>query len=97
LEFKESNRGLTIQSEFRKMNVRVDLEGDQMLVHGGTKPLGNKVSSNHDHRIAMACSVLGLGAEGNTEIEAAESVSKSYPGFFTDLQMLGASVSLQES
>ena len=52
------------------------------------------VHSHHDHRIAMACAVAALKANGKTIIEEAEAVNKSYPGFYEDLKVLGANVSL---
>src|SRR5690606_24577342 len=36
LAHKESNRGLTLQEEFGKMGLRVDLYGDIMHIHGGS-------------------------------------------------------------
>jgi 3-phosphoshikimate 1-carboxyvinyltransferase len=53
-----------------------------------------KVSSHHDHRIAMAAAVSALRANGPVEITHAEAVHKSYPTFYSDIQMLGAAVSL---
>ncbi|ODS80835.1 MAG: 50S ribosomal protein L5, partial [Chryseobacterium sp. SCN 40-13] len=35
LAHKESNRGLTLQEEFGKIGLKIDLEDDMMLVHGG--------------------------------------------------------------
>ena len=94
LTHKESNRALTLQEEFAKMGVRIDLDDDIMIIHGGNTINGAKVHSRHDHRIAMAVAVLALGAEGETLIEDAEAVNKSYPDFYDDLEKLGASVSL---
>ncbi len=91
---KESNRALTLQEEFGKMGVRIVLNEDLMIIHGGSGVKGAKVHSHHDHRIAMACAVAALNAEGETVIEEAWAVKKSYPDFFYDLKSLGASVSL---
>jgi 3-phosphoshikimate 1-carboxyvinyltransferase len=93
LAHKESNRGLTLQQEFGKMGITVELKDDTMLVHGG-KLKGNTVHSHHDHRIAMACAVAALKAEGETVIEGADAVNKSYPDFYRDLKSLKANVSL---
>lgn len=94
LTHKESNRALTLQEEFGKMGLTIDLEGDTMKVHGGKGLSGAVVHSRHDHRIAMACAVAALRATGNTVIEVAEAIDKSYPRFYEDLQSLGAVVSL---
>ena len=94
LAHKESNRGITLQEEFGKMGVQIDLQEDLMIVHGGSGLRGAKVHSHHDHRIAMACAVAALNANGSTEIEEADAVDKSYPDFYEHLKSMGASVSL---
>ena len=68
LAHKESNRGLTLQEEFGKMGISIDLVGDTMLVRGGLVR-GARVHSRHDHRIAMACAVAALRADGEVTIE----------------------------
>jgi 3-phosphoshikimate 1-carboxyvinyltransferase len=94
LTHKESNRALTLQDEFDKMGVWIELEDDNMIIHGGGTVKGADVHSNHDHRIAMACAVAALKADSETMIEEAQSVNKSYPDFYEHLKMLGANVSL---
>lgn len=94
LTHKESNRGLTLQDEFGKMGVKIELDHDQMRVYGGGPVKGANVHSRHDHRIAMACGVAALKAEGGVTIEQANAVKKSYPDFFRDLKKLGGAVSL---
>jgi 3-phosphoshikimate 1-carboxyvinyltransferase len=94
LAHKESNRGLTLQQEFGKMGITIELKGDTMLIYGGGKLKGNTVHSHHDHRIAMACAVAALKAEGETIIEEADAVNKSYPDFYRDLKSLHANISL---
>lgn len=94
LVHKESNRGLTLREEFGKMGIQIELDNDLMRVYGGGAVKGAKVHSRHDHRIAMACAVAALKAEGEVTIEQANAVKKSYPDFFRDLKKLGADVSL---
>jgi 3-phosphoshikimate 1-carboxyvinyltransferase len=88
LAFKESDRASTLQEEFAKMGVAIRIQNDLMIIEGGRKVIGASVHSRHDHRIAMACAVAGLGARGDTIIEEAEAVNKSYPGFYDDLKHL---------
>jgi 3-phosphoshikimate 1-carboxyvinyltransferase len=95
LAHKESNRALTLQEEFSKMGVAIHLAGDMMLVRGGERVKGATVHSHHDHRIAMACAVAGLRAEGPTIIEEAQAIDKSYPDFYEHLQKLGAAINIQ--
>jgi len=93
LKHKESNRAVTLQDEFDLMGVRIVIEDDTMIIHGGIVK-GADVHSHHDHRIAMACAVAALGANSETIIEEAYAVKKSYPDFYNDLKSLGANVSL---
>ncbi len=94
LAHKESNRGLTLQEEFAKMGVEIILQDDLMMIKGGEGLKGATVHSRHDHRIAMACAVAALKASGETVIEEAEAINKSYPNFYEHLQLLNADVSL---
>ncbi len=94
LAHKESNRAITLQQEFLKMGIEITLQDDLMMIKGGQGLKGAKVFSHHDHRIAMACAVAALKADGETIIEDAEAINKSYPGFFDDLKLLNADVSL---
>ena len=91
---KESNRAQTLMQEFAKMGVTILHEGDRLVVQGTGVVQGAAVSACGDHRIAMALAVAALAAVGSTEISGAEAIKKSYPAFFADLSVLGASVSL---
>ncbi|HEV2482116.1 MAG TPA: 3-phosphoshikimate 1-carboxyvinyltransferase [Puia sp.] len=95
LAHKESDRGLTLQEEFGKMGVKIELDGDRMLVHGGGNVAGATVHSRHDHRIAMACAVAALKAAGPVTIGEADAINKSYPDFYFHLQQLGSQVNIQ--
>jgi 3-phosphoshikimate 1-carboxyvinyltransferase len=92
LAHKESNRGLTLQEEFGKMGIEIKLQDDLMLIEGGTGLKGATVHSHHDHRIAMACAVAALNTDGETVIEEAEAINKSYPDFYEHMKQLGAAV-----
>jgi 3-phosphoshikimate 1-carboxyvinyltransferase len=89
LAHKESNRALTLQQEFAKMGVEITLQDDLMMVKGGEGLKGATVHSHHDHRIAMACAVAALKADGETFIEEAGAVNKSYPDFYEHLKKIG--------
>jgi 3-phosphoshikimate 1-carboxyvinyltransferase len=97
LTHKESNRALTLQEEFEKMGIEIELQGNKMLIKGGTGVKGAHVHSRHDHRIAMACAIAALKAESETVIDDAEAVNKSYPNFYEHIQSLGAKVNIQHS
>ncbi|MEW5845287.1 MAG: 3-phosphoshikimate 1-carboxyvinyltransferase [Bacteroidota bacterium] len=84
LHGKESDRALTLQQEFGKLGVTIDLIGDLMVVNGASINPATTLSHG-DHRIAMACAIAALAAKGPVEIDGSEAVSKSYPNFFDDL------------
>lgn len=88
LSNKESNRGEVLQSEFSKLGVRIELEVDEMIIHGGEGIKSGVVNSHGDHRIAMCLAIAGSLIKNGVEIEQADVVDKSYPNFWSDLQAL---------
>jgi 3-phosphoshikimate 1-carboxyvinyltransferase len=91
LVHKESNRANALKEEFRKMNIKVDMEEDTMLITGG-EVSGAHIDSHNDHRIAMAAAVAALRASDRVIITDAQCVTKSYPSFFDDLKQIGARI-----
>ncbi len=91
---KESNRGLTLQTEFAKLGVQIDLEADEMKIYGTRKIKSADTESHNDHRIAMSLAVAALQADGPIIIKDAEAINKSYPDFYKDLESLGAKTKL---
>lgn len=87
LVHKESNRAEAIREEYGKVGIRVELEGDEMHIYGGTIHAA-RVKSHNDHRMAMSMAVAGLLSDGTMIIEEAESVAKSYPEFFAHLKQI---------
>ena len=94
LKHKESDRASTLQQEFFKMGIDIEINDDIMHVFGTGKLTGAAVHSHHDHRIAMACAVAALSAKGETIINEADAINKSYPDFFDHLQKLNASLQI---
>lgn len=86
LEYKECNRAQAIRDEYAKLGIEVDTsEEDLMRIRGG-QAHGARTRSHGDHRMAMSLAVAALRADSEITIEGAESVAKSYPGFFEDLE-----------
>ena len=88
LKHKESDRGVVLQNEFEKLGVNIELNGDEMLVHGTGKVNGGAIHSNNDHRIAMCFAIAGCFSDDTITVEQAEAVGKSYPDFWKDLEGL---------
>jgi len=70
------------------MGANITANADGWTIEGPTNLQGAQVRSLGDHRVAMALAVAGLLAAGETEIEGAECVDISYPGFFDQLEDL---------
>ncbi len=89
---KESNRVLALSEGLERMGIDVTEEEDRLIIIGST-PRGSVIDSKDDHRIAMAFSIIGT-VTGDTTINGAECVSKTYPEFWDTLKNLGGKVNL---
>lgn len=92
LAHKESDRAAAILGMLEKMGVEARIENNALVVEGqslaqriltGRLLRGGEYSSLHDHRMAMALAVAGLGADSPVTIDDTECVAKSFPAFFT--------------
>ncbi len=92
LRIKESNRVKTIMVELKKMGAKIKKFENMFQIEGLNKLKDATINPHNDHRIAMACSVAALKAEGKTTILNAECVNKSYPNFYKDLQQIGVNL-----
>jgi 3-phosphoshikimate 1-carboxyvinyltransferase len=90
---KETDRIAVMAAELGKMGIEVREFPDGMVVRGG-KLRGARVNGHHDHRVVMALAVAGMNAEGETEIETAESAAITYPTFVEDFLRIGADISI---
>ena len=87
LQNKESNRAETLQNEFAKLCIKIDIDNNKMYIRGDN--INSAVTHAHnDHRTAMALAVASVNANGNIIIENAECVAKSYPNFWNDFLKL---------
>jgi len=92
LYYKESSRLEAIKSELKTLGAEISIVDGRLIVNGPCTLKGGIVDSHGDHRIAMALSVAALHARGPVTVRNGECVSKSYPGFFNDLRLLGVNV-----
>jgi len=94
LRVKESDRIATTCAMLRAFGVACEARPDGFVVEGRPdRPLAaGRVHADGDHRIAMAAAVAGLVAEGASEIDDADNVATSYPGFAASLTQLGAAI-----
>jgi 3-phosphoshikimate 1-carboxyvinyltransferase len=90
LRHKESDRIAGTADGLRALGARIDVDGDDLTIHGGAALDGATTDSLDDHRLAMTFAIAGLLARGETTVLRSGSASISYPGFFTDLERVGA-------
>ena len=93
LRVKESDRLAVMAGVLSSFGVQCEELPDGMIITGGNPLHGAQVDSQGDHRIAMAATLLGLVAEGETVIDGAQSVDTSFPGFVDLFASLGANIS----
>ncbi|MDQ1558972.1 MAG: 3-phosphoshikimate 1-carboxyvinyltransferase [Pyrinomonadaceae bacterium] len=86
LRVKETDRIAAMVKNLRALGAEVEEYADGLGVRGRTRLRGARLESFGDHRIAMACAVAALIAEGESELEGAEAVAVSFPEFFTMLE-----------
>ncbi len=84
---KESDRVAAVVEGLTRMGIRVEADAKRLKITGG-KPRGALIDSKGDHRIAMAFSLLGTIC-GNTVIDGAECVTKTWPEYWDVMQNLG--------
>ncbi len=92
LRLKESDRLKSLYLELGKMGAKIKANESGLIIEGPCKLHGAVIDPHNDHRVAMACSIAAIGAEGKTTVRNAECVRKSYPQFFTHLKQIGAEI-----
>ena len=91
LRLKESDRLSAMAEELRKFGAETEIRGQSAVIYPSVlhEPKEALLAHN-DHRIVMAEALLSTVYGG--VIEGAEAVRKSWPGFFRDLETLGADI-----
>ncbi len=93
LRVKESDRLSGMAQGLTDCGVKVEVEGDTLIVHGGPRPVGGAtIAVELDHRIAMAFLVLGMRSELPVMIDDGASIATSFPGFVPLMNSLGGRI-----
>jgi 3-phosphoshikimate 1-carboxyvinyltransferase len=87
LRQKETDRIESVTNALRALGGRISASDDGFRVRGvPSRPKGGGMESRGDHRIAILGAVAGLVSREGVQIEGAEAVSISFPGFFELLE-----------
>jgi 3-phosphoshikimate 1-carboxyvinyltransferase len=94
LRVKESDRVAATAALLAENGATVEIEGDDLIVHGSGRPLpgGGLVATHMDHRIAMAALVLGTATEQPVTVDDAGFIDTSFPGFVALMNRVGAAL-----
>jgi 3-phosphoshikimate 1-carboxyvinyltransferase len=83
LRAKETDRIEAVVAGLRAAGAHVTGTRDGFRIRGvPARPRGGRMSAEGDHRIAMLAAVCGLASRDGVEVEGAETVAISFPGFF---------------
>jgi len=94
LRVKESDRLDATAVMLRNNGVEVEIDGDDLIVHGRGRAAGGGLVVTHmDHRIAMAALVMGLASKRPVKIDDASFIATSFPNFAPMMASLGADFS----
>ncbi len=93
LRVKESDRLAAIADGLKANGVAVEIDGDDLIVHGKKPaPGGGLVATHMDQRIAMAVLVMGLASAKPVGIDDSSFIATSFPSFVPMMRELGADV-----
>jgi 3-phosphoshikimate 1-carboxyvinyltransferase len=94
LRVKESDRLAATAAMLRGNGVDVEIEGDDLIVHGKGRIAGGGIVTTHmDHRIAMSALVMGLASEKPVQVDDTAFIGTSFPGFVEMMRRLGGELS----
>lgn len=106
LRVKESDRIMAIVNALTALGIEAHETSDGFVIQGKggidheLQPASifnaAAVYSHDDHRIAMACSIASLRADGPINIRDCENVSTSFPGYIEMANSLGLELSVKE-
>jgi 3-phosphoshikimate 1-carboxyvinyltransferase len=90
LRVKESDRLTATAAMLRAAGIRVEIEADDLIIHGKPNPPGDGFVETHmDHRLAMSALILGQTTAKPMQIDDASFIDTSFPGFVPLMQKIG--------
>jgi 3-phosphoshikimate 1-carboxyvinyltransferase len=87
LQNKESDRLSVMCEVLEKFEMTYQLDSTEIFINGNGRVAGGEIDTHNDHRIAMAATIAACIARNSIQLTDASCVAKSYPKFFTDLNL----------
>jgi 3-phosphoshikimate 1-carboxyvinyltransferase len=81
LRVKESDRLGLIAENLRALGAKAEVDGDDLVVEGGSRPPRGRVRTAADHRLAMAFAVLRTVPQAQVRIDDMACADVSFPDF----------------
>ena len=100
LRLKESDRVESISKSLNKLGIDTNTTKDSIKIHGNPKINPKKqikISSNLDHRIAMANFIAGSVIGANILINGFETVASSFPNFLKLQKKIGSKYEVKKN
>jgi 3-phosphoshikimate 1-carboxyvinyltransferase len=91
LRVKESDRMAAVVSMLEAFGAGAEVDGDDLVVHGGAELRPGRFDAAGDHRMAMAAAVAAAAvghSRSGSEVSGFDSVATSYPRFAQHLRRL---------
>ena len=90
LRYKESDRLKSINENLIACKIDSSIKNDDLIIKGSNEQLigNNKITTYHDHRIAMSFSILNLICKKPLKIDNLKCIEISYPRFKQDLKSI---------
>ena len=89
LRVKESDRLALLAANLTALGAEAHADAKTLTVVGGDAPPRGRVTTDGDHRIAMAFAVMGTLPGARVSIDDPTCVGVSFPGFFDTLHRIG--------
>jgi 3-phosphoshikimate 1-carboxyvinyltransferase len=86
LRFKESDRINTIVQNLSVLGIKINEFQDGLSIEGPQQIKGGKITTQGDHRIAMAFTIASLIAKENVIIDNPDCAAVSFPEFYNILK-----------
>jgi 3-phosphoshikimate 1-carboxyvinyltransferase len=90
LRVKETDRIAAVVETLTTLGAKIEATDDGMIIEGKTPLTGGKISSYHDHRMAMMGAIASSYSKEEIIIDDISSIAISYPEFFNDYNNITA-------